>query len=233
MCGAKCFGGGSCGNTAQEMRAGTACLCRGNAVCGGNQTENCGRLFVKDRGPRPHFSAYLLQETKMTWQDARLACQAQGRDLAVIRDSKTNAAVHTLVGAKEQAWIGLHDVHDEKNFTWVDGTLLSAQGYRNWESGEPNNYNNDEDCAYMVSGHAERWNDAPCSRLHVSVCSPRKTSTYKPFECKQQPTCPAGQQLVDHHVVHQGAMPMPALLPDTQTPLPPCHLGKRTLNTCT
>ena len=34
--------------------------------------------------------------------------------------------------------------------------------YSNWEGGQPDNFNNDEDCVVAVRKVSMQWNDIPC-----------------------------------------------------------------------
>ena len=65
------------------------------------------------------------------------------------------------------AWLGATDRAVEGVFRWIgsDQPLI----YTNWGTGEPNNYNGEEDCLLM--SQYEDWNDVRCSAtLAYSVC---------------------------------------------------------------
>ena len=53
-------------------------------------------------------------------------------------------------------WIGFDRV-DKNNYQWTDGSPVD---FTNWWPGEPNNFNNNEQCAQIRRDG--RWNDAAC-----------------------------------------------------------------------
>lgn len=64
------------------------------------------------------------------------------------------------------SWLGLKR-GDGNKWIWVDGTELQGPGF--WQSGEPNNADDEEDCV-EVSRSASAWNDVPCHREFSWVC---------------------------------------------------------------
>ena len=65
-------------------------------------------------------------------------------------------------------WIGGFDKAPDGRsgqFVWTDGTPWD---YYNWYKGEPNNWNNNEDCAMMKSDGT--WNDEVCGNLYAFIC---------------------------------------------------------------
>ena len=70
-------------------------------------------------------------------------------------------------------WIGLTDAETENVWKWSDG---STPGYTNWMPGEPNNYENNEDCGVIKKGywlskyHDGEWYDSRCSKSIGYIC---------------------------------------------------------------
>ena len=65
-------------------------------------------------------------------------------------------------------WIGANDIATEGEWRWPDGAPL---GYINWTSGEPNDFDGNEDCGEIKASKGEPvWNDVPCSRELHFVC---------------------------------------------------------------
>jgi hypothetical protein len=84
------------------------------------------------------------------WTTAKANCAAMGGYLATVTSSGENSFLFNLWPS---GWIGLTDEVTEGTWKWVTGETFS---YTNWNSGEPNNSNN-EDYIQFVSGG--RWND--------------------------------------------------------------------------
>ncbi len=124
--------------------------------------------------------AYTLCTDKpMNWIDARRFCQAQGGDLAIIRDEPTDLALWQRVVDTENfnagdatVWIGMSDLEEEGVMRWVDGTPVPGggdpiEGYSRWNSDEPNDHIDGEDCGELYGG---AWNDRHCTRQGVFIC---------------------------------------------------------------
>ena len=72
--------------------------------------------------------------------------------------------------AVARMWIGLTDVPEEGNWSWVSGAPSSFEA---WAPGEPNDFGG-EDCAQLF-GDSWTWNDLDCNVRLPSVCeSPRR-----------------------------------------------------------
>ncbi|MCA2719621.1 Calx-beta domain-containing protein [Microcystis sp. M169S2] len=97
--------------------------------------------------------------TATTWTDAQAQAQAVGGNLVTINDAAENQFLVNAFGGSELFWIGLNDVAQEGVFKWINGEPVT---YTNWNSGEPNNYGN-EDYVHFNWGSSGRWNDIPNS----------------------------------------------------------------------
>ncbi len=82
-----------------------------------------------------------------------------GGNLVTINDAAENQFLVNAFGGSELFWIGLNDVAQEGVFKWINGEPVT---YTNWNSGEPNNYGN-EDYVHFNWGSSGRWNDIPNS----------------------------------------------------------------------
>ena len=54
-------------------------------------------------------------------------------------------------------WIGYNTLNRDKDYQWTDG---SPTNFTNWNTGQPDNYNNVEECAEIRSN--QLWNDVNC-----------------------------------------------------------------------
>lgn len=87
----------------------------------------------------------------------------------------------------QYVWIGLSDIEREGTFRWeVDNSTV---GFANWESGQPNNFD-EQDCVTL--GAREffgLWNDYECRMALLYVCeepATGKSKHFKPFFFKQE-----------------------------------------------
>ncbi|KAL6455520.1 hypothetical protein MHYP_G00360600 [Metynnis hypsauchen] len=131
------------------------------------QTQHTGLRYFNS-------SLYSITTQKKSWDDSRKDCIERGADLVIINSREEQEFINETVGSSE-AWIGLTDIESEGVWKWVDNTTL-ATGF--WWRGEPNNYNNNEDCVltgFRGSG-SERvltWADDPCSSSQRGICEKR------------------------------------------------------------
>ncbi|KAI6661354.1 hypothetical protein LOD99_10021 [Oopsacas minuta] len=105
----------------------------------------------------------------INWEDARLQCVSSGYDLATVTSIEENTLMYNTATGSTSCWIGLHDRNNEDTFVWADG---SNSTFRNWDSGQPDDYRDNEDCAYPW-GRPE-WNDGRCTAtFSCYFCSTR------------------------------------------------------------
>ena len=104
-------------------------------------------------------------ELKSSRYKAQSACKDLGSSLVILNSL---AKIQELIKrTNSQTWIGLRrDLADNSSWQWVDG---SRALYSYWWSGEPNNYNSNEDCVVM-NPHVGKWNDQNCWISHSYVC---------------------------------------------------------------
>ena len=71
--------------------------------------------------------------------------------------------------------IGLTDLAIEGAFLW--GSDLTAPTYTYWDTNQPDNYDNDEDCVVVTGKHTMKWNDIPCWYTDGTYAVCQKAST--------------------------------------------------------
>ncbi|XP_066302890.1 alpha-N-acetylgalactosamine-specific lectin-like [Branchiostoma lanceolatum] len=92
---------------------------------------------------------YKAYNTENTLNEAAVTCREDGGNLAMPRDAATNAFLMSLYKSVHDNaffWFGLRDQREEGNWEWVDGSALGM--YNSWAPGQPNNYGDNEYCAY-------------------------------------------------------------------------------------
>ena len=94
--------------------------------------------------------SYYRSTGSATWTTARTNCSNMGGHLVTIT---TSGEQSFLFGLWPSGWIGLTDEVTEGTWRWVTGETYS---YKNWNSGEPNNSNNEDYVQFVSNG---RWND--------------------------------------------------------------------------
>ncbi len=98
------------------------------------------------------------------WVAWQARCEDMGANLASVRDAEENLlmTVRTVEGA---SWLGLNDIGNEGNFTWVDGEPL---GYTNWNGGgEPSNSPESNCVGINVEG---LWFVFDCLNSRPGIC---------------------------------------------------------------
>ncbi|XP_053408178.1 uncharacterized protein LOC123560994 isoform X2 [Mercenaria mercenaria] len=109
---------------------------------------------------------YKISDKAQQWHVAQKLCIHYGSSLVSIHDNLENTAVAEMAGQQDPFWIGLHDTEVEGVFIWDDG---SPNDFDVWNTNEPNNANNGEDCAEILTVN-KLWNDANCFKAKRYIC---------------------------------------------------------------
>ncbi|XP_042308484.1 hepatic lectin-like isoform X2 [Sceloporus undulatus] len=113
-----------------------------------------------------HGGCYFFSVQDATWHTAKDHCEEKNSTLVVIHDlPKQNFLQSRTRGHRH--WIGLTDENNEGQWRWIDGTSYRTS-FKNWKTGEPNNYDRGEDCALMDGPGI--WNDMSCNSKAFYVC---------------------------------------------------------------
>jgi len=114
---------------------------------------------------------YFFCEEAIIWGEAREECETlrEGYQLLSINDESENIWIHEReVVASSEAfwWIGLNDIDEEGEFSWVNGDEVF---YTSWHDGEPND-SNGEDCTELKRFNNTNWNDVTCQANNYFIC---------------------------------------------------------------
>ncbi|MCX6929656.1 MAG: lectin-like protein, partial [Verrucomicrobia bacterium] len=107
--------------------------------------------------------AYTITDSGSTWYAAEQQAQAFGGHLVAIDDSPENAFVYAAFGGYGNFWIGLSDEAQHGNYLWTTGEPFA---YTNWDSGQPNNANNQD---YIVLRGGGVWANYAASANYRGV----------------------------------------------------------------
>lgn len=142
-----------------------------------NGTASCSGFVL----PSAPTHGYMLCTAAKTYAQAQVACAAQNMRLAWLESAAENSAVSKKVAALSndvEALIGANDIANEGEWFWDRGAQF-WQGNENgapvdglfnaWASGTPNNENNDEDCAVLMSA-TSTWGDRSCAAKYAYLC---------------------------------------------------------------
>ncbi|XP_066533738.1 asialoglycoprotein receptor 1-like [Hoplias malabaricus] len=114
---------------------------------------------------------YFIFTEKKRWSESREDCKRSGGDLVII-NSREEQEFITRNFCNREAWIGLTDHVSEGVWKWLDNSALTT-GF--WWPGEPNDYDQMEDCSItnfrLSPPHTvSSWADYPCNHPVAGIC---------------------------------------------------------------
>ena len=109
-------------------------------------------------------ACYLVGDAAASWREGRDFCQSWGGALAQVGSREENALLSEH--ADLDVWLGANDLDQEGTFRWLDGSSLDDAP---WGPGQPDNYDNREDCVELRAID-DNWNDAPCTSIKPPLC---------------------------------------------------------------
>ena len=139
---------------------GEACPCQAETF-EGTRYLFCGRANVAT------VAAFAV---KVPWQEARSLCQRVGGDLVTVDSEPLDVWLFQQADQRgfDETWFGMNDIQNEGQWVWLDGEMMP---FTDWDSGEPNDGGNGEDCGIMhIQSRRGRWDDRPCGRNYHYIC---------------------------------------------------------------
>ncbi|XP_019614540.1 PREDICTED: uncharacterized protein LOC109462428 isoform X1 [Branchiostoma belcheri] len=128
--------------------------------------KGCPRGY-KQRGA----ICYKAFDKKKNYDEAEMACRAEGGSLAMPRDQATNDFLIKLKNDKDGSswfWLGADDKNDEGTWLGRDGQQFGS--FRAWFPGEPNQAGGNEDCLMLFESPRNKWNDQGCATKQKFIC---------------------------------------------------------------
>eukprot|EP00057_Strongylocentrotus_purpuratus_P023236 XP_011677710.1 PREDICTED: C-type lectin mannose-binding isoform-like [Strongylocentrotus purpuratus] len=165
-----CQNGGTC----KETLDGITCTCLTSF-----QGQTCAIAKCPDASWTPfQGNCYKYFDNKANFTQAMSACrnltngQSCHADLVSIHSVEEQEFIASLCHEQspcngEWYWIGLYQPDPNGPFLWSDGTPVN---YTAWKSKEPNNANNNEDCAHLFRLPSLFWNDRNCWHEMFFIC---------------------------------------------------------------
>ena len=110
-------------------------------------------------------SYYKMYPGRLSWHQAKIACERLGGHLAIVQSRAENGFLTALArqGGAEDVWLGATDEEVEGSWRWVNG---SAMSFNAWDPrfNQPNNgsgRNEPEHFLILRAARAGLWWDAP------------------------------------------------------------------------
>ncbi|KAM9312015.1 perlucin-like protein [Gastrophryne carolinensis] len=111
-------------------------------------------------------NCYLFRTSLLSWEKSREQCAIQNAVPLILKDMNEMNALLPFI-KRERYWLGLkRDTENIDLWLWADGTPLTFSA---WNDGEPNNDQDNEDCAEILGG-VQAWNDRPCENSVAYIC---------------------------------------------------------------
>lgn len=111
---------------------------------------------------------------QQSWADSEQNCLALGGNLASVHNLLEYRFMQALTkdtnGHLPDTWVGGFDAVKEGLWMWSDGSRFD---YTHWNTGEPNNAGEGEDCLQMNAASEKLWFDVPCEWKFASLCARR------------------------------------------------------------
>ncbi|XP_021923416.1 hemolymph lipopolysaccharide-binding protein-like isoform X2 [Zootermopsis nevadensis] len=150
-------------------------------ICDGIESVN---IVATVTGPDyelfPGMGYYKLHTTPRTWNEALRTCAVEGAHLAIV-NSESEARFLQLLFSRhpkitggnhnDYAYLGVHDMFSEGQFTTIFGDPLNNTGYMKWVGGQPDNGGAEpgSDCLSLYRAQAN-FNDLPCNWKLAAFC---------------------------------------------------------------
>ncbi|KAH8056629.1 hypothetical protein JL722_7468 [Aureococcus anophagefferens] len=119
---------------------------------------------------------YKMSDTTTSWNECKTICTENKMMMPCVSTESRNALLTATLDddGVGSAFIGYESPSDEDSSdtsTWEWNSGCVNDGYTNWNTDEPNNYGDGEDCGEIYAGdHDGVWNDIGCDTTGRSHC---------------------------------------------------------------
>jgi len=124
---------------------------------------------MRERAPAICRARYLYHPEKADWEGAKMLCEMEGGQLAVITSEAEQGRIASRFGRLPEFWVGCTDIEREGQFRWVNGQGL---GFARWYRTQPTRkYPNNEHCVtFNYWGKDAKWGDRNCYDSKPFLC---------------------------------------------------------------
>lgn len=116
-------------------------------------------------------SCYMAVHQQLSWINASMKCLTSGSKLVEIETKAENDFLKSSLVANEgNYWTGGKDDVTEGRWVWVSSG--ATFDFLDWNTGEPNNVGEGEDCLefFKQTNHENSWNDNSCEKSFNFIC---------------------------------------------------------------
>nr|XP_057944402.1 C-type isolectin Sp-CL4-like [Doryrhamphus excisus] len=142
-----------------------------NTMCANMELEECSSDTMCGVYRLNENSCVKVLTIEKDFANAEMLCQIYRGDVVKVQNeeehNKLLCMMYRLYRRRLHYWVSAVR-GDDGGFSWADGS--GAVTFAPWRSGQPDNYNNGENCVWMNSGSWGPWNDIPCSAMASVAC---------------------------------------------------------------
>ncbi|XP_034534275.1 galactose-specific lectin nattectin-like [Notolabrus celidotus] len=117
-------------------------------------------------------SCYMFHHSQRAWADAEKFCTTQGGNLVSLHSKEERLFIQKtlqrVAGKLVNVWVGGYDAGKEGVWLWTDGSLFD---FKDWNNGEPNNFQGHENCMEMNYAGRDNVNDNSCWKKKSFICA--------------------------------------------------------------
>ncbi|XP_039667172.1 macrophage mannose receptor 1-like [Perca fluviatilis] len=127
------------------------------------------------------YDYHFIGEEK-TWKEAQEYCRKNHTDLATVANQADMQRLLNSTNARypDGAWIGLQNNTPNTVWRWSLSGVEFNKNESKWFPGQPNNFNNQENCVRMKMKD-DKWHDDSCSETYKFICYDEGKKSDKTF----------------------------------------------------
>ncbi|XP_038044095.1 perlucin-like protein [Patiria miniata] len=119
-----------------------------------------------------HYVCYRITPSPHSWDDAKTKCQDLGGKMAAPRsleEMKFMVDLARKLDSNYHVWIACTD--KEAEGTWECDGQEGREPFLEWSAKQPDDFQDNQDCAYIFGYFNDKMDDGSCSVNHKAVCA--------------------------------------------------------------